>query len=144
MSPTRVTTAHPVRSRQRREHNARAAKELRAIFELAFARKAVKSVQNMAFEDLQLALQQAERSAIAAEHKRIAVRIARCGHRGPAGGGPCVTDDDESGDELGGPLLPSLADLPAEVVESIFEHLDPIQLGRCACVNSPLWRCIMI
>ncbi|GFR43677.1 hypothetical protein Agub_g4785 [Astrephomene gubernaculifera] len=110
------------------------------------------------FEDLQTAMTQAERmgrlgrtldqlvaaalrvlpkqkrTLVATAQKRAQVQLRRSIRRG----GEVSGSEEEDGEAAVGPL-PSLHDLPTEVVESIFEHLGPVELARCACV-SRCWR----
>lgn len=87
------------------------------------------------------------RNAVATAHRRAAVQQRREARRrrSPDGTPRAESDDDSSeggdGSEGCGVRLPSLHDLPLEVIETVFEHLGPVELGRCACVSrwGPAW-----
>ncbi|KAG2499101.1 hypothetical protein HYH03_003284 [Edaphochlamys debaryana] len=136
------------------EHNARAVKELQALFAVAYAKLAVKAVQAAMYEDLLLALAQAvrmgrlgasldrlvaaaqkvlpkqKRSALATAAKKAAVQQRRsAGRRG--------SDSGSEGEEA--EALPSLRDLPTDVLLCVFSQLGPMELGRCACTCRS-WR----
>eukprot|EP00198_Chlamydomonas_reinhardtii_P007624 XP_001696961.1 F-box protein [Chlamydomonas reinhardtii] len=86
-----------------------------------------------------------KRNAVATAHRRAAVQQRREARRrrSPDGTPRAESDDDSSeggdGSEGCGVRLPSLHDLPLEVIETVFEHLGPVELGRCACVSRS-WR----
>lgn len=145
------------------EHNARATRELQSLFQKGY-KDADKAAQAAMYQDLGMALIQAERmgrmgrsldallavalkalpkqkrNAIQTAHKQAAVRQRRTARKGEAAAG-CREPDDDGGDGLedGPDPMPSLHDLPLEVVERIFECMGPVELGRCACVCR-CWR----
>ncbi|PNH08927.1 hypothetical protein TSOC_004519 [Tetrabaena socialis] len=145
------------------EHNARAMRELRALFQHVYARKADKAMQAAMFDDLQTAVSQAERMGrlgplldqliaaasrvlpkqkrhtVAASVKRAALQMRRSLRKGGDRGEECVDSDGSEDGADQAPKPSSLHDLPAEVVEAIFAHLGPVELARCECVCR-CWR----
>ncbi|KAG2453675.1 hypothetical protein HYH02_001888 [Chlamydomonas schloesseri] len=89
-----------------------------------------------------------KRIAVAMAHRRAVVLQRRQARRqggadgGQGGNGDSSADDSDEGENYS-TRMPSLHDLPLEVIEAVFQQLGPVELARCACVSRS-WREVVV